>query len=58
MAISPRKNPYPGGYEIYNCGIPFLDHYHYTLSLSCHRVEKTIFKEIVLFYFMTYMATL
>ena len=46
-------------YEIYNFGKPFLGHHYYILSLSdpCPGVEKKIFKEIMHFYYMTYMAT-
>ena len=48
----------PGGHEIDNFGRPFLGHHHYILSLSdlCLRVKK-IFKRIMHFHFMTYMAT-
>ena len=47
-----------GGIEIYNLGRPFLCHHNYILSLSnlCLGVEK-IFKEIMHFHYMTYMAT-
>ena len=49
----------PGGHEIYNFGRPFLCHHNYILSLSdlCLGVEKKIFKEIMHFHNMTYMAT-
>ena len=54
-----HKNPCPGGHEIYSFGGPFLGHHNNILSLSvlCLEVEKTIFKEILLFHYMTYMAT-
>ena len=47
------------GHEIYNFGRPFLGHHNYILSLSdlCLGVEKKIFKEIMHFHNMTYMAT-
>ena len=46
-------------YEFYNFGTPFLSHHYYTLSLFdlCLGVEKKIFKEIVQFHYMTFMAT-
>ena len=46
-------------YEIYNFGRSFLGHHYYILGLSdlCLEVEKKIFKEIMHFHFMTYMAT-
>ena len=59
MATRSNKNPCPGGHEIYNFGRPFIVHHYYILSLSdlCLGVEKKIFKEIMHFYYMTYMAT-
>ena len=47
-----------GGNEIYNFGRPFLGHGYYILVLSdlCMEVEKKIFKEILHFYYMTYMT--
>ena len=59
MATPYNKNPCPGGHEIYNFGGPFLCHHNYILSLSnlCLGVEKKIFKEIMHFHYMTYMAT-
>ena len=53
------QEPCPGGHEIYNFGRPFLCHHNYILSLSdlCLGVEKKIFKEIMHFHYMTYMAT-
>ena len=59
MATPQHKNPYPGGHEIYNFGRPFCGHHYYILGLSdlCLGVEKMIFKEIMHFYYMTYMAT-
>ena len=46
-------------YEFYNFGTPFPSHHYYTLSLSdlCLEVEEKIFKEIMHFHYMTYMAT-
>ena len=43
----------PGSWKL-----QFLGHHYYTLSLSdlCLGVEKKIFKEIMHFYYMTYMA--
>ena len=59
MATPYHKNPCTGGHEIYNFGRPFLDHHYYILSLFdlCLGVEKKIFKEIMHFHYMTYMAT-
>ena len=53
--------PSPGVHEIYNFGtcINFLGHHYYiVLSLSdlCLGVEKKIFKEIMHFHYMTYVA--
>ena len=33
-ATPQHKNPCPGGYAIYNFGMPLRDHHYYTLSLS------------------------
>ena len=54
-----HKNPCPGGHEIYNFGRPFFCHHYNTLSLSdlCLGVKEKIFKEIMHFHYMTYMAT-
>ena len=59
MATPQHKNPCPGGHEIYNFGGPFLGNHYYILSLSnlCLGVEKKIFKEIMHFHYVTYMAT-
>ena len=59
LATPQHKNPLPGGHEIYNFGTPFLGHPYYIHSLSdlCIGVEKKIFKEIMFFHYMTYMAT-
>ena len=60
MATPLHKNPYqPGGRESYNFGRPILAHQRHILSLShlCLGVEETIFKEIMHFYYMTYMGT-
>ena len=59
MAMPWHKNPCPGGHEIYNFGRPFLGLHYYILSLSdlCLGVEKKIFKGIMHFHYMTYMAT-
>ena len=58
MVTPLHNNPFSGGHEIYNFGGPFLCHHYYILSLSdlCLGVEKKIFKEIMHFYYMTYMA--
>ena len=58
-ATPQRKNPYPGGHEIYNLGRPFLVHHYYILSLSdlCLGVKKKIFKGIMHFHSLTYMVT-
>ena len=59
MATPVHKNPCPRGHEIYNFGRPFLGHHYYILGLSdlCLGIEKNIFKEIMQFHYMTYMAT-
>ena len=52
--------PFIMGLEIfYNFGIPFLGHRYYILSLFdlCLGVKKKMFKEILHFHYMTYMAT-
>ena len=56
---APAQEPLPRGHEIYNFGRPSLGHHYYILGLSdlCLGVEKKIFKEIMHFYCMTYMAT-
>ena len=48
IATPERKNPCPGGHEIYNLDRPFLGHHYYKLFLSdlYSEVEKNIFKEI------------
>ena len=53
------KGPQPRGHEINNSGRPFLGHHTFILSLFvlCLGVEKKIFKEIMHFHNMTYMAT-
>ena len=53
------QEPLPQVHEIYNFGRPFLGHHYYILGLSdlCLEVEE-IFKEIMQFHYMTYMATL
>ena len=33
MTTSYHRNPWPGGYEIYNFGSQFLGHHYYILSL-------------------------
>ena len=54
-----HKNPCPRDHEIYNFGRPFLGHQYQKLGLSdlCLGVEKSIFKEIMHFHYMTYMTT-
>ena len=46
-------------HEFYNFGTSFLSHHYYTLSLFdlCLGEEKEIFKEIMQFHYMTYIAT-
>ena len=46
MATPYLKNPYPGGYETYNFGIPFLSQHYFILSLSdqCLGVEKVFLR--------------
>ena len=52
------QEPLLWGHEIYNFGSNFFGHHHYILSLSdlCLGVKKKIFKEIMHFHYMTYMA--
>ena len=59
MATPLHKNPCSRGHEIHNFGRPFLGHHYYILGLSdlCLGIEKKIFKEIMQFHNMTYMAT-
>ena len=59
MATPEHKNPCPRGHEIYNFGRPFLGHHNYILNLFdlCLGVEKKIFKEIMYYHYVTYMAT-
>ena len=62
FTIWPRpdtRTPANGGHEIYNFGRPFYGNHCYALNLSKSwaRVEKKLFKEILHFHFMTYMAT-
>ena len=59
MTTPQHKNPCPGGHEIYNFDRISLGHHNYILSLSilCLEVEKKIYKEIMHFYYVTYMAT-
>ena len=59
MATPEHKNSCARGHEIYNFGRPFLGHHYYIFGLSdlCLRVKKKIFKEIMHFHYMTYMAT-
>ena len=60
MAMPQHKIPCPVGHEIYIVGRPFFRHHcNYILSLSdlCLGVEKKIFKEIMHFHYMNYMAT-
>ena len=59
MAMPKQKNPCPRVHEIYNLSRLFLGHYYYALSLSdlCLVVEKKIFKEILHFQSMNYVAT-
>ena len=59
MATPQHKNPCQWGHESYNFGRPFLDLYHFILSLSdlCLGVKKKIFKEKMHFHYMTHMVT-
>ena len=59
MATPLPQNPGTGGHEIYSLGRSFLCHHYFILSLSdqCMGVEKKIFKEIMHFNYVTYMAT-
>ena len=56
-----QKEPLPGGHEIYNFVRPFLGSHYLILSLFelCPGlgVDKKIFKEIMHFHYITYMAT-
>ena len=59
MATPLQKTPCPGGHESHNFSRPFLGHHYYILRLSdlCLGVKEKIFKEIMHFHYMTYMAT-
>ena len=59
MATSQHKNSCPRGHENYNFGRPFFGHHYNILSLSdlCLGVGKKIFKHIMYFHYMTYLAT-
>ena len=59
LATPQHKDPCSGGQEIYNLGRPLLGYHYYTLSLSdlCMGVEKKIFKEIMHFHYMNFMAS-
>ena len=61
MAMPQQRTPAdcPRGHEIYNFGRHFLDHHTciLTLSVLCLGEEKKIFKEIMHFHYMIYMAT-
>ena len=59
MAMPQHKIPCPEVHEIYNFGSSFLGHYDHILSLSdlCLGEEKTIFKEIMHFHYLTYGHT-
>ena len=58
MVTPSQKTPCQEGHECYNFGRPFLGHHYYILSFSdlCLGEKKKIFKEIMLFHYMTYMA--
>ena len=58
MATDQHKNPCPGAHKIYNFSRHFLSHHNYILSLSvlCLGVEKKIFKEMMHFNYITYVA--
>ena len=56
MATLKHKNPIPGVMEF----TILVNHYRYydcSLSELCLEEEKQIFKEIMHFHYMTYMAT-
>ena len=59
LKLLSTKPPAPGVMKFTIFGRPFLGHHYYILGLSdlCLGVEKKIFKEIMHFYYMTYMAT-
>ena len=59
MSTPLHKDPCPRGHEIYNFDKPFLGHHNFAFSLSviCLRVETKIFKEIMHFHYITYIAT-
>ena len=59
MVTPKHKNPCPGSHKIDNFCRPILCHHQYILSLSFLSlgVKTKIFKEIMHFHYMTYMAT-
>ena len=59
IATPCTRNLCTGGHESYNFGRAFLGDHFYIHGLSdlCMGVEKKIFKEIMHFYYITYIAT-
>ena len=59
MTLPLDNNPWPRVHEIYNFDRPFLGRLSYLLSLSesCSSVYMKIFKEIMHFHHMSYMAS-
>ena len=52
------RTPAQGGNDISDFDRPYLHYHYYIPSLSdlCSEVEKMIFKDLMHFYYMTYMA--
>ena len=59
VTMPKHKNPCPVGHGIYNFGRPFFGYHYFMLSFSylCQGEEKKIFKQIMHFHYMPYMAT-
>ena len=59
MATPQHKNPCHRGHKRSYCGRPCLGYHNYIVSLTdvCLEVKKKIFKGIMHFHYMTYMAT-
>ena len=60
--VTPKhKNLRPGSHEIYKFSRPFLGHHYYIHVLSLSDLwpgdEKKIYKEIIHFHYIIYMAT-
>ena len=53
MTTPYHRNPWPGGYEIYNFGSHFFGHHYYILSLPDLHVLRRFLKKYINFIFFT-----